>query len=66
MKTKFLPRIILGLGMILLIYEILSLNFDDLGQSFTENILSLSVPVLIILSMWISIRDISKRENTSK
>lgn len=59
---KLIPKLIFGLSILLLIYEILSLDFDNLGQSISQNFLSLIVPILLLISSLINIRDMRKME----
>jgi len=61
MNKKTFPKIVLGLSILVLIFEILYLDFDNLAQSLTENIWTLAVPVLIILSMWVALRQNEKQ-----
>jgi|GEM_PF-7025731 len=61
MNKKIIPIIIIGVSIILLGFEILSLDFDDLGQSLTKNFVGLLVPFFLIISMWVTMRNIEKK-----
>lgn len=63
MNKKTLPRILLVLAILLFLFEVLSLDFDNIGQSFKNKFLVLLVPILIGVSMWINLRKITKEEN---
>ena len=63
MNKKLLPKIIIGFSILLLIFEILRLDFDNIGQSFTQNFLKLLMPILLIVSMLITVRGIEKKNN---
>jgi len=59
---KLIPRLIIGLSILLLIYEISKLDFDNLSHSISQNFISLILPILIMVSSLINIRDIGKME----
>jgi len=61
MNKKLIFRILIVLGFLLLVYETLSVNFDDLSGSLTRSkIIGLLIPILVIFSSWFYLRDMKK------
>lgn len=63
MNQNTLPKIIMGLAIILFIFEFLLLDFNYLKDSFRANYLKLLVPILIALSMWMTMKEVKKKKN---
>lgn len=61
-KKKQSYQIILGLSLVILFVEIVSLDFDNLRLSARENILGILAPILLIISAGVNLKKL-KRES---
>ncbi len=63
MKKKSIFKIGLVFAILLLLLEILLLDFDNLKASFTlKKIISMTIPILIIIQMVISIKQFKEEK----
>ena len=57
MTKNTLPKILIGAGVLLFIFELLNFDYDaPTDGELISFLLRLLVPVLIVISMWLSIR----------
>ena len=57
MTKNTLPKFLIGAGVLLFIFELLNFNYDaPTDGELISFLLRLLVPVLIVISMWWSIR----------
>lgn len=63
MTKNTLPKFLIGAGVLLFIFELLNFNYDaPTDGELISFLLRLLVPILIIVSMWISIRRNNKEK----